>query len=454
MNKTTVFISFKNTDNNIQTPDSLIAKELYDALTSQRISAFYSNVTLIEQGNSNFKETIENALDDSSILIVIGSSPEYINSKWVKYEWSSFHEAILSDAKPKGIIIPYLSERISRAEKPFALRSFETFLIERDSVGDVVSFVANYLSQNNLDFENNELSVYDKGISSHSSYRATSNSEFYYLKTLARLTRNTDIPVLSELTGKFKDNEKIYLLDIGCASGITIRDRLRLIDDERIYVLGIDRDAEIINEAKKATLDKRIHYTTIPVESDGFEDALREYMDKNGIPSFNIISSTLLLRHLKDPELAISRLKGFLCDGGYLFIREQDDGSVISYGDNGLVGKIIDKHLSFPGISDHFYARKVYSQLVNSGFLTIETRHVLRDTTDKTEEEKLAMFYAHFIKRKNYGEYISYENADDKALADAVNWISVAIDKLYEKFMDKSFYFSETDFVFLAKNEL
>lgn len=119
-----VFISFKNTTaDGTPTTDSVVAKQLYAALVAQGIDTFFSNVTLMEFGESAYKDAIEKALDEAVVLVLLASDKEYLNSRWIKYEWSSFHEEILSGDKENGIIVPYISSSISRKDRPIALRN-------------------------------------------------------------------------------------------------------------------------------------------------------------------------------------------------------------------------------------------------------------------------------------------------------------------------------------------
>ena len=67
-----VFISFKNTAaDGTQSVDAQLASEIYKNLTERGISAFYSNVKLLELGEATYKKAIEDALDQSSILVCI-----------------------------------------------------------------------------------------------------------------------------------------------------------------------------------------------------------------------------------------------------------------------------------------------------------------------------------------------------------------------------------------------
>ena len=77
-----VFISFKNSDNGEFTQDKKFCEELYRYLTEKGIKTFYSNVSLLDFGESAYKEVIDDALDEVSMMVVVGSKKEYLTSRW------------------------------------------------------------------------------------------------------------------------------------------------------------------------------------------------------------------------------------------------------------------------------------------------------------------------------------------------------------------------------------
>ncbi len=78
-----VFISFKKTTaSKSLTPESIVAEKVYKLLRERRISVFYSEESLAECDTGQFTRTIEKALDDSKILILVGSCSENIESTW------------------------------------------------------------------------------------------------------------------------------------------------------------------------------------------------------------------------------------------------------------------------------------------------------------------------------------------------------------------------------------
>lgn len=95
-----VFLSFKNTigknadGSEIYTSDRDIAQKLYDALTAIGIDTFYSNAEVRRRGDSRWQELIDTALEQSKVIIVIGTKLEYVRSPRVAYEWRYFRDQI------------------------------------------------------------------------------------------------------------------------------------------------------------------------------------------------------------------------------------------------------------------------------------------------------------------------------------------------------------------------
>jgi hypothetical protein len=86
-----IFISAKNLDNDgNQTKDCILADQLHDFLSAKGFSVFCSNKSLEQLGIAAYQEAIDNALDSVKDVIVVGTSKKNLESRWVRYEWSSF----------------------------------------------------------------------------------------------------------------------------------------------------------------------------------------------------------------------------------------------------------------------------------------------------------------------------------------------------------------------------
>lgn len=101
-----IFISYKDSDieNNIaRTLDSYEAYELYIHLKEAGYKVFYSRESLKDKiGEQRYEPYIFNALQTSNIMICYGTSAEFLNSTWVKNEWSRYYKKMKNGEKEKN----------------------------------------------------------------------------------------------------------------------------------------------------------------------------------------------------------------------------------------------------------------------------------------------------------------------------------------------------------------
>ncbi|MBE6688934.1 MAG: toll/interleukin-1 receptor domain-containing protein [Ruminococcaceae bacterium] len=121
-----IFISFKETDDGKQTPDTAKATQLYNALIQRGYKVFFSRESVTAMGNSDYQDVIDNALDSAQLLIVVASKVEYIESEWLKYEWRSFNADILNGYKPDAQILTFIGG-IELHQLPRTLRDKQSY---------------------------------------------------------------------------------------------------------------------------------------------------------------------------------------------------------------------------------------------------------------------------------------------------------------------------------------
>ena len=93
-----VFICYKESDENKErTADSVLAQEIYDELTKKGIKVFFSRITLEDKLGVDYEPYIFSALQSARVMLIITSSIEYVNSVWVKNEWSRYARLALND---------------------------------------------------------------------------------------------------------------------------------------------------------------------------------------------------------------------------------------------------------------------------------------------------------------------------------------------------------------------
>lgn len=86
-----IFICYKETDENgNRTQDSVIAQDLYNTLQKEGLKVFFAKITLENKIGESYEPYIYAALNSSKVMLVIGTKKEYLESIWVKNEWSRY----------------------------------------------------------------------------------------------------------------------------------------------------------------------------------------------------------------------------------------------------------------------------------------------------------------------------------------------------------------------------
>ncbi|MBQ8146701.1 MAG: leucine-rich repeat protein [Clostridia bacterium] len=94
-----IFICYKETDEKGErTIDSVIAQDVYDALTNRGYKVFFSRITLEEKLGRAYEPYIFSALHSAKVMLVFGTSYDYFNAVWVKNEWSRFLKLMEQDS--------------------------------------------------------------------------------------------------------------------------------------------------------------------------------------------------------------------------------------------------------------------------------------------------------------------------------------------------------------------
>lgn len=120
-----VFISFKDTDGDVRTRDSALAEELYRLLTDQGYRVFFSRISLKDVVGEDYEPYIYAALQSARVMLVVGTTPRYIEAVWVKNEWSRYLRLVSMEPE-KRLLIPLIRE-MRTDELPKELQAFEGY---------------------------------------------------------------------------------------------------------------------------------------------------------------------------------------------------------------------------------------------------------------------------------------------------------------------------------------
>ena len=93
-----VFICYKETGADGQrTKDSVMAQDMYDALTSKGYKVFFARITLEDKLGKEYEPYIFAALNSAKIMLALGTKREHFEAVWVKNEWSRFLDLMRTD---------------------------------------------------------------------------------------------------------------------------------------------------------------------------------------------------------------------------------------------------------------------------------------------------------------------------------------------------------------------
>ena len=114
-----MFLSYKSEDEDL-------ARKVYDYLTQSGKEVFFAKQTLPQLGESEYRAAIFEALERSKHLVVVGSKPDYLKTKWVRKEWDTFDNEI-TDGRKTGALVLLLADDIvaDKGKLPIELRAKE-----------------------------------------------------------------------------------------------------------------------------------------------------------------------------------------------------------------------------------------------------------------------------------------------------------------------------------------
>ena len=100
-----VFICYKETaEDGSRTEDSVLAQDVYEALTAKGLKVFFSRITLEDKLGTQYEPYIFAALSSAKVMLAFGTTYEYYDAVWVKNEWSRFLGMMKADKRK--VLIP------------------------------------------------------------------------------------------------------------------------------------------------------------------------------------------------------------------------------------------------------------------------------------------------------------------------------------------------------------
>lgn len=119
-----VFISYKelNDATGQRTEASVLAQEIYDALTKEGVRVFFSRISLEDKLGADYEPCIYAALRSSKVLLLVATDPAQCDAVWVRNEWSRYLKFMEEDHNKT--IVPVF-KTMTAYEFPHELQRFQ-----------------------------------------------------------------------------------------------------------------------------------------------------------------------------------------------------------------------------------------------------------------------------------------------------------------------------------------
>jgi len=296
-----IFICYKETAvDGGRTLDSVLAQDIYDALTEKRYRVFFSRVTLEEKLGQEYEPYIFAALNSAKVMLVVGTDYEHFNAVWVKNEWSRFLQ-LMAGGQKKSLIPCYKNMDPYDMPQEFArlqaqdmskigamqdlLRGIDKILPKQESVQQVVtvqaapvdSRVPALMDRGNLALEDGEWENADKFFDEVLNFDAR-NAHAYVGKFCAEM-HIKNIGQVVEL-----DSSAVMYID-GLPNGIEPGEFMNLLSTNKVQLVkrirecsgwGLVESKQFMDETERKIKSKSVVPIKSAIENSGnFQKALR-----------------------------------------------------------------------------------------------------------------------------------------------------------------------------------
>ena len=425
-----IFISYRRKDGFYP------AYLLYKELIGQNFTVFFDLKSL---RTGVFPDIIRQNIEDCTDFILIVSDSTFSRRIFQADDW--VHRELALALRLNKNVVPVfvngtipddLPEDIARIKNRQGLQQIDPNLISENYKKLIDERLVSKPQKMILPWKMRRCSAYDVNYGDEQERLAIQSNNAYL----------SDMNVLAGYGGGI-------VLDVGAAFGtVTVS---RFSDEKYSKVYGFDRSVKCVEYANLHSSDK-FEFFVADLEASDFRSNMQSFMRERGIKGFDIIFSSLVLHHLKDPELALRNLRRLLVKGGIIIVRGSDDGTKAAYPDpRGMLKTIVDKTLACPNTSDRLNGRKIYSWLIESGFSDVEMFSFMRDTSRMDMDDREDLFRESFSYRLNYFRKEWESHPEDPDKFQEFDEMETLLAMFENDFMKESFWYAEYDYIGVGK---
>lgn len=304
MNHFDSFISYSNKD--FETISLVV-----DIIQEKHVNCWFQK----QNSKADYIKEINKGIKESNNFIIF-LSPSSLSSIRVKNE---INRAIQKYNKDKSFsILPVVISELKEEEEEEAMLLLGSFnwLYSKD-FPDYDSLVLKIISSLHIKTERG---------SKQSIYSGDEESEINRINLQNEYLNKIASKYLDKI---FKDHKNPRILDVGCADGRNIIERIKGRNYQSL--LGIDKNQQKIDMANEHLITDKNTFDCCDISSDSLYTTISSYLNKHGYEGFDIIHIAAVLMHIKNPKELLERLHQYLSPGGTIFIQDEDDGANMVY---------------------------------------------------------------------------------------------------------------------------
>ena len=278
-------------------------------------------------------------------------------------------------------------------------------------------------------------------------FTAQYEAETRRLGTQQSLLREFDAMAYKKVRDEVGDP---VVLDLGSHNGDVVMDRF---GGDVKALLGVEYDAETVVVANDRHGEcGRISFVCADLESPEIESRIQDGMRELQIQSFNVITMSMILMHLKNPHLLLKRVRRFLSPGGMVLVRDIDDGMNVAYPDeDGAFERVVAICNRNETSGYRHSGRQINAFLKRAGFKDVCLEKIGITTVGMDYDQRDALFDTYFSFIKDDLKLMTERHPDDARIAEDYSWYCQNYDDLSARFQDEAFFFSLGFMLFTAR---
>lgn len=229
-------------------------------------------------------------------------------------------------------------------------------------------------------------------------------------------------------------------LDIGCNTGEQSMMFLKGRKEISKYV-GIDREEAALKRGQELFPNALFYQGNC--ESDDFDKLLSRIEEELDIDGFDIINLSMVLLHMKEPQILLDVISEHLREGGRIVILDIDDGLNLAYPDpDDMFSKAVDicAETGYSGYRKS--GRQICQMLADVDMNDIQLHKQGLSTVGMSREKRSAFYDLYFWFILDDLRKMHQSEPENKIVFAELNWFEEHYKEMKSKFKKKGFFFN------------